>query len=268
MAGRSPRTCAWVSADFKNRVPEPPGPSQGPDSPQTGYLRFLLDKYLQGKARAGAALGPAQIARRRWRADAAAPRTAHALQGHVTNSTQLRRLRHEFDLGGLLWGARCRRAQLAGAASCRAVSQGAGAAQVALAFREPFSRAALLGRPAHAFCCTGCCRDLEDGCAAGEAQQGLQQAPAKVRGGAAGGRAPGSSSISSSSSSSSSRRGSSAQQAQHALAGPAAGVGLCQRPASCSRATRAAAAAAAAGVSSRALGPAGGPQPRLQLHAG
>jgi hypothetical protein len=40
---------AFVSAQWKNRVPEPQGPPHGVDNPQTGYLRFLLDKYLQGK---------------------------------------------------------------------------------------------------------------------------------------------------------------------------------------------------------------------------
>ena len=46
----SPQPPAWVSAGFKNRVPEPLSPEKGPDSPQTGYLRFLLDQYLQRKA--------------------------------------------------------------------------------------------------------------------------------------------------------------------------------------------------------------------------
>jgi hypothetical protein len=42
---------AWVSAQWKNRVPEPQGPEHGIDNPQTGYLRFLMDKYLQSKVR-------------------------------------------------------------------------------------------------------------------------------------------------------------------------------------------------------------------------
>ena len=44
---------AWVSAQWKNRVPEPGDAAHAGDagaSPQAGYLRYLLDQYLHSKA--------------------------------------------------------------------------------------------------------------------------------------------------------------------------------------------------------------------------
>jgi hypothetical protein len=102
MAGRSPQPAAWVSAGFKNRVPEPPSPDSGPDSPQTGYLRFLLDQYLQRKASARLAASCAVSALRcRCRPSTRSPAAGVRHQQHAAEAAQARVRRR--------WGPRAQR---------------------------------------------------------------------------------------------------------------------------------------------------------------